>query len=46
VNKFKKENDDNGTEDKNEIGIGKIIFIFFFKFKTVLHILYIIKNYE
>lgn len=30
VNKFKKENNDDGTEDKNEIGIGKIIIIYFF----------------
>jgi len=28
VNKFKKENNDDGTEDKNEIGIGNIIFFF------------------
>lgn len=29
MNKFKKENNDDGTEDKNEIGIDKIIYFFF-----------------
>lgn len=28
MNKFKKENNDDGTEDKNKIGIGKIIIFF------------------